>query len=136
MKKDIEIPEVKNVEIAVVKEYNEDFLQDAWYAYLFNNTQEIIEAILVVSKAEGELNGEKRNSSIFRHAFPSLAAGECIKVELLDEAIFDLHNTFMLTYFQGNKLYDKNFVFPAKSITDESLAKLAYAEKNGITASK
>jgi len=91
MKKDIEIPEVKNVEIAVVKEYNEDFLQDAWYAYLFNNTKETMEAILVVSKAEGELNGEKRNSSIFRHAFPSLAAGESIKIELLDEAIFDLH---------------------------------------------
>ncbi len=136
MKKDIEIPEVKDVEVAVVKEYNEEFLQDAWYAYLFNNSPEPIEAIMIVSKAEGEINGEKRNSSIFRHAFPSLAAGESIKVELLDEAIFDLSNTFMLTYFQGAKLYDKNFVFPAKSISDETLKKLPFANKNGITYTK
>ncbi|WP_158961917.1 hypothetical protein [Myroides fluvii] len=136
MKKDIEIPQVLEVEIAVVKEYNDDFLQDAWYAYLFNNSNETIEAILIVSKAEGELNGEKKTSSIFRHAFPSLAAGESQKVELLDEAIFDLDNTFMLSYFQGARLYDKNFVFPAKSISDEAIAKLAYADKEGITAVK
>ncbi|MDM1043578.1 hypothetical protein HX004_01035 [Myroides sp. 1354] len=136
MKKDIEIPQVTEVEIAVIKEYNEDFLQDAWYAYLFNNSKEPIEAILIVSKAEGELNGEKKISSIFRHAFPSLAAGASQKVELLDEAIFDLDNTFMLTYFQGSKLYDKNFVFPAKSIADESLQELTYADKKGITAIK
>lgn len=136
MKKDIEIPEVKDVEVAVVKEYNEDFLQDAWYAYLFNNSPETIEAIMIVSKAEGELNGEKRNSSIFRHAFPSLAAGESIKVELLDEAIFELSNTFMLTYFQGAKLYDKNFVFPAKSISDKALKNLPFADKKGITHTK
>lgn len=132
MKKDIEIPQVTAVEIAVVKEYNEDFLQDAWYAYLFNNSKEPIEAILIVSKAEGELNGEKKTSSIFRHAFPLLAAGESIKVELLDEAIFDLDNTFMLTYFQGAKLYDKNFVFPAKSISAELLKDLPFANKKGI----
>ena len=136
MKKDIEIPEVKDVEIAVVKEYNEEFLQDAWYAYLFNNSKEAIEAIMIVSKATGEIDGEKRDSSIFRHAFPSLAAGEALKVELLDEAIFDLTNTFMLTYFQGAKLFDKNFVFPAKSISDESLKNLTFANKKGITHSK
>lgn len=136
MKKDIEIPEVTEVEVAIVKEYNEDFLQDAWYAYLFNNSQETIEAIMIVSKAEGEIQGEKRNSSIFRHAFPSLAAGESIKVELLEEAIFNLDNTFMLTYFQGAKLFDKNFIFPASSISDELLAKLPYADKNGITHKK
>ncbi|MBB1140611.1 hypothetical protein [Myroides sp. WP-1] len=136
MKKDIEIPEVKNVEIAIVKEYNEDFLQDAWYAYLFNNSKDLIEAIMIVSKASGIIDGEQRDSSIFRHAFPSLAAGESIKVELLDEAIFDLDNTFMLTYFQGAKLYDKNFTFPAKSITDEALKTLSFANKKGITQTK
>ncbi|WP_413511052.1 hypothetical protein [Myroides odoratus] len=136
MKKDIEIPQAKGVEIAVVKEYNEEFLQDAWYAYLFNNSNEAIEAILIVSKAEGELNGNQKASSIFRHAFPSLAVGECVKVELLDEAIFDLDNTFMLTYFQGAKLYDKNFVFPAKSISDQSLQQLPYSDKNGVINQK
>ncbi len=134
MKKDIEIPIVTDVEVVIVKEYNDDFLQDAWYAYLFNNTNEPIEAIMVVSKADGELNGEKRASSIFRHAFPSLAAKESLKIELLDEAVFKLNNTFMLTYFQGAKLYDKNFVFPAQSISDEALTQLKFSDKKGILA--
>ncbi len=134
MKKDIEIPVVTDVEIVIVKEYNDDFLQDAWYAYLFNNTNEPIEAIMIVSKADGELNDEQRTSSIFRHAFPSLGANESLKVELLDEAIFDLSNTFMLTYFQGAKLFDKNFVFPAQSISDDVLTELKFSDKKGILA--
>lgn len=134
MKKDIEIPVVKDIEIAVVKEFNEDYLQDSWYAYLFNNSALPMEAIMVVSRAEGTIDGEKRNSSLFRHAFKSLEPNESQKVELLDEAIFQLDNTFMLTFFQEGKLYDKNYLFPANSISEEKLTELPFTSKKGISA--
>ncbi|WP_267740445.1 hypothetical protein [Myroides injenensis] len=132
MKKDIEIPEVRNVEIAIVKEYNEDFLSDAWYAYLFNNSDQDIEAVMIVSQGEGEINGEQKKSSLFRHAFPKVAPKEAQKIELLDENIFQLSNTFMLTYFQEGKLFDKNYIFPANTIKTENLLNLPFTDKKGI----
>ena len=136
MKRDIEIPAVKDVEIALVKEYNDDFLMDCWYAYLFNNSQQDIEAILIVSQAKGEIDGEQRVSSLFRHAFPKVAPGSYQKIELLDEGVFILNNSFMLTYFQDGKLFDKDFVFPAGSIKDEFIKPLTNKEKSGITVNK
>ncbi len=134
MKKDIEIPLVENVEIAIIKEYNEDFLSDAWYAYLFNNSEKPIEAILVVSQAKGQIDGHDRQSSLFRHAFPILQAKECLKIELLDDNVFTLDNHFMLSYFQDSKLYDKNFIFKANTISSDKLTKLDNTSKMGILA--
>ena len=37
MKKDIQIPEVTNVEIAVVYEYNAIYKTDDWNVYIINN---------------------------------------------------------------------------------------------------
>ena len=37
MKKDFQIPEVDNVFMAVVKEYNEEFQCEDWNAYIINN---------------------------------------------------------------------------------------------------
>lgn len=132
MRKDIEIPEVKDVVIAIVKEYNEEFVSDAWYAYLFNNTAEPIEAIMIVSQATGIINEEIKQSGLFRHAFKSLEPGESQKVELLDESIFKLDNDFMLTFFQNGRLMDKTFTFKANTISEEALQKLPFADKNGV----
>lgn len=132
MKKDIEIPIVKDIEIAIIKEYNEEFLADSWYAYLFNNSEQEMEAILVVSQAIGEINGETRGTGVFRHAFTSLAPKDNIKIELLDESVFKLSNTFMLTFFQDGKLYDKTFTFLQDTLGDSHLTTLPFTTKKGI----
>ncbi|MDM1398718.1 hypothetical protein QK342_05545 [Myroides odoratimimus] len=132
MKKDIEIPVVKDIEIAIIKEYNEEFLADSWYAYLFNNSDQEMEAILVVSQAIGEIDGEVRGTGVFRHAFKSLAPKENVKIELLDESVFKLSNSFMLTFFQGGKLYDKTYTFIQDSLGDAHLQTLPFTTKKGI----
>ncbi|TDS57912.1 hypothetical protein [Myroides indicus] len=134
MKKDIEIPLVKDIEIVIVKEFNTDFQQDAWYAYLFNNSNLPIEAVMIVSEAEGIIDGERRKSSLFRHAFPLVSQNQSQKIELLDENIFQLTNTFMLSFFQNGKLFDKKYSFSAGSIGDEKLKDLSFTDKKGITA--
>lgn len=134
MRKDIEIPEVKDVEIAAVLEWNEDFMQDTWYAYLFNNTPDDLEAIMIISQAKGEIDGESRQSSLFRHAFPKLSPKESLKIELLDEAIFQLDNEFMLSYFSKGTLFDKKYTLKAGSITKEAIAALKNSDKKGILA--
>lgn len=134
MKKDIEIPVTTDIEIAIIKEYSEEFLADSWYAYLFNNSDETLEAILIVSQAKGEIDGEQRGTGLFRHAFKTLEPKESIRIELVDQSVFALDNTFMTTFFKGGKLYDKNYVFPAHILCEENLCELAFTTKKGILA--
>lgn len=132
MKKDIVIPEVKDVFMAAVYEWNEEFAEYAWYAYLINQGDLPLEAIMIISEAQGTIDGEARKSTLFRHAFPRLEAGSSLKVELLDENIFQLDNRFMVTFFKEGSLYDKNYVFPTNTIATEHLIPLNIDEHQGI----
>lgn len=132
MKKDIIIPEVENVYIVAIKEWNEDFGEDSWYAYLLNNSTEKLEMAMVVSSASGTINNEERKTGSFRHAFNEVLPETAIKVELLENNVLQLNNHFMLTYFLDGKLYDKNFTFEANSITDENTIELHKVNRVGV----
>ncbi len=132
MKKDIIIPEVENVYIVAIKEWNEDFGENSWYAYILNNTSEKLEMAMVVSNAEGIINNEERKTGSFRHAFNEVLPESAIKVELLENNVLQLNNYFMLTYFLDGKLYDKNFTFEANSITDENTSELQKINRVGV----
>ena len=62
MKKDIKIPEVTEVFMAIVKEYNPDFRVDDWNVYLINNKTVDLEVVLIVSQGYDD----KDNTSIMR----------------------------------------------------------------------
>jgi hypothetical protein len=132
MKKDIIIPEVENIYIVAIKEWNEDFGENSWYAYLLNDTSEKLEMAMVVSSASGLLNNEERKTGYFRHAFNEVAPETAIKIELLENNVLQLNNHFMLTYFLNGKLYDKNFTFEANTIKDENTTELNTINRIGI----
>ena len=132
MKKDIIIPEVENVYIVAIKEWNEDFGENSWYAYILNNTSEKLEMAMVVSSASGIINNEERKTGSFRHAFNEVLPETAIKVELLENNVLQLDNHFMLTYFLDGKLYDKNFTFEAHSIKDENTTELQKINRFGV----
>ena len=132
MKKDIIIPEVENVYIVAIKEWNEDFGENSWYAYLLNNSTEKLEMAMVVSNASGTINNEERKTGSFRHAFNEVLPESATKVELLENNVLQLNNHFMLTYFLNGKLYDKNFTFEANSIKDENTTELHKINRVGV----
>jgi hypothetical protein len=132
MKKDIVIPEVENVFVVAIKEWNEDFGENSWYAYLLNNTTEKLEMAMVVSNAEGIINNEERKTGSFRHAFNEVLPESAIKIELLENNVLQLNNHFMLTYFLDGKLYDKKFTFEANTIKDENTTELHKINRVGI----
>lgn len=132
MRKDIIIPEAENVYIVAIKEWNEDFGENSWYAYLLNNTSEKLEMAMVVSNASGIINNEERKTGSFRHAFNEVLPETAIKVELLENNVLQLNNYFMLTYFQNGKLYEKNFTFEVDSIKDENTTELQSIKRQGV----
>ena len=107
MKKDIIIPEVENVFLAAVQEWSDDFMEKVWYVYLVNDSDFLIESVMVVSKAFGTIDGEMKKTSLLRHAFVEVPAVSVVKIEMIEKSVLVLNNEFMLTFFMGNKLYDK-----------------------------
>ena len=111
MKKDIIIPEVENVFLAAVQEWNDDFMNKTWYVYLVNDSDYQLDAVMVVSKAFGTLDGEMKKTSLLRHAFVEVPSVSVVKIEMLEDSVLALNNEFMVTFFIDNTLYDKKFIF-------------------------
>lgn len=118
MRKDIIIPEVENVFVAAVQEWSDDFMEKVWYVYLVNDSDFLIENVLVVSKAFGTIDGEMKKTSLLRHAFVEVPSVSVVKIEMVEKSVTALNNEFMVTFFMGNKLYDKKFIFKANSINE------------------
>lgn len=132
MKKDIIIPEVENVFFAAVQEWSDDFMEKVWYAYLVNDSDYLIESVMVVSKAFGTIDGEMKKSSLLRHAFMEVPAVSVVKVEMIEKSVLALNNEFMLTFFMDGKLYDKKFIFKANSINETEVEEVPILFVDGV----
>jgi hypothetical protein len=115
MKKDIEIPEVNNVTLAVVREKTLFDTYD-WKVYLINKNNFAIENTLIASTGYGELEGVQQKTSTLRHFLNTVAAKSTALVEPIQENVFHLNNEYWLSYYVGRQIYDKRFVFVPDSI--------------------
>nr|WP_314865481.1 hypothetical protein [uncultured Flavobacterium sp.] len=132
MKKDIIIPEVENVFMAVVQEWSDDFMEKVWYAYLVNDSDFQLDGVMVVSKAFGTLDGEMRKTSLLRHAFAEIPEVSVAKIEMIEKSLLALNNEFMVTFFIGNTLYDKKFIFKANSIQEANQEEVPILFVDGV----
>lgn len=132
MQKDIIIPKVENVYVAAVQEWNDDFMENSWYAYLVNDSDAKLEMAIVVTRAYGQINGEERKTGTFRHAFKEVEPNSAVKIELLENNVLQLNNEFLVTYFIGDKLYDKGYVFRSNTINDRAMTDIPVMNKRGV----
>jgi hypothetical protein len=132
MKKDIIIPEVENVFMAVVQEWSDEFMEKVWYAYLVNDSDFQLDGVMVVSKAFGTIDGEMKKTSLLRHAFEAIPEVSVAKIELIEKSVLALNNEFMVTFFIGNTLYDKKFIFKANSIQEANQEEVPILFVDGV----
>ena len=132
MKKDIQIPTVENVFLAAVQEWSDDFMEKVWYVYLVNDSDFDLESVMVVSKAFATIEGEMKQTSLLRHAFALIPKVSVAKIEMIEKSVLHLNNEFMVTYFIGNTLYDKKFIFKAQSITPDYVEEVPILFVDGV----
>lgn len=131
MKKDINIPQVKGVYVAVVNEYNDIYKTHDWNAYIINDKNVDLEMILIVSI--GYTNDKA--SSTMRHKLDKLPAKSYAKIELMQEEVLALNNEFLITFFEDNKMFDKNYVFKKNTIHKKALQPIPLIEAKGVLGS-
>ncbi|MGQ3677814.1 hypothetical protein [Tenacibaculum discolor] len=128
MKKDIEIPKVTGVEIAVVLETNEIDNKEDWNVYILNKKDVDLEMVVIVSQGFSDT----KTTSVFRRKIDKLPANSYQKFELMQPELFDLDNRFQVTFFENNKLHDKTFIFQAETIQEGFLRDIEFLGKRGI----
>ncbi|WP_062057281.1 hypothetical protein [Aquimarina longa] len=130
MKKDIEIPIVKNVYIAVIKEWDEEFLAKNWNSYIVNDRDTSIEMVLVVTKGYDE----NRKTSLLRHGIGTIEAKSSAKIEMIQEELLSMNNEFVVTFFADDKLYDKSYLFRRHTINENAYQDIPVMNLRGVLA--
>ena len=128
LKKDIEIPKVDGVYIAVVKEYNEVYKSQDWNVYIINEKDTDLEMVIIVSEGYSET----KKTAVFRKRIDKLPAKSYAKIELMQEALFKLNNSFKVSFFEGNTMFDKTYVFRKNTININALQPIPLMDVKGV----
>jgi hypothetical protein len=127
MKKDIDFEPVKDVTVTVVKRNEDD-----WQVYLINRSTHKLDTILVTSKGYGSQNGESQKTSLLRHSIPFLDPGMHALIEPIQKTVFHLTNEYWVSYYIGNKIFDKKFIFVPDTIIEKNLTFIPELDAQGV----
>lgn len=128
MKKDIKIPQVNDVYVAAVKEYNDEYKTNNWNAYIINDKDVDLEMILIVSKGYTQ----DKETSLMRHKLEKLPKKSYAKIELMQEDVLALNNEFKVTFFEDNEMFDKTYLFRKNTINEKALKPIPLMEAKGV----
>ena len=128
MKKDIHIPEVKDVYIAVVQEEHLEYKTLDWNAYIINNSDADLDTVLIVSQG----TSDEKMTPPMRHTIAKLPARSYAKIEYMQEQVLALNNTFKVTFFEGQQMFDKTYLFRQNTINDRALQQIPLMQLKGV----
>jgi hypothetical protein len=130
VKKDIQIPKVTGVEMAMVYEYNDIYKTKDWNVYIINNKKVDLEMVVVVTQGFSNT----KITSLFRKKMDVLPANSFAKIEYIQPELFKLNNRFQVTFFEGNTLFEKTFLFKENTVKEGALRMIPEIKKRGIFA--
>lgn len=128
MKKDIKIPEVKDVYVAVVQEQHPEYLTRDWNAYIINNSDSNLDTVLIVSHGYSDTKA----TPPLRHTIAKLPARSYAKIEYLQDQVLALNNAFKITFFEGNQMFDKTYEFRKNTINEKALQAIPLMQLKGV----
>lgn len=128
MKKDIHIPTVQGVYIAIVNEYNDVYQTQDWNAYIINDKEVDLDTVIIVTSGYSD----SKTTSVFRKKIDKLPKKSYAKIELIQEELFALNNQFKVTFFEGNTMYDKTYTFRKNTINKNALQPVPLMKVRGV----
>lgn len=128
MKKDIQIPEVNDVYVAVVQEIHPEYKTEDWNAYIINNKDVDLDTVLIVSRGYSE----DKLTPVMRHSIQLLPARSFAKIEFIQNDVLALNNEFKVTFFEGNQMLDKTYLFRKNTINKKALQSIPLMQLKGV----
>lgn len=131
MLKEIEFKKVEEMGIAIIPDSVED-KNTTWTAYFLNMSEQELTGVIINSFGHGEINEVKKKTSTLRWFLGDVESDSFTKIEDISTDLVDFSNEFWVSFFIGNQIYDKKYVFVKGSICFENLTTLPYFFEKGI----
>jgi hypothetical protein len=96
--------------------------------YIINKKEVDLEMVVIVSQGFSE----KKTTSLLRKKIGVLPKNSFAKVEFIQPELFKLNNRFQVSFFEGNILYEKTFLFKQNTIKEGALRMIKQLKKRGI----
>lgn len=133
MREELKGPKVQGVAVAVIQELNEIDHQE-YGVYIINYSKDILEGVIISSTGYGvnANSGEKIKTSTLRHTMEVLLPDEAAKIEPIMQDLFGLSNEYWVSFWINDVMYDRKYVFPAESITENNMKQIEIFNKPGV----
>jgi len=129
MIKDIVFPEVEDIAVAIVQEFEG---LDEYNVYLINLKTTSIKNVLVTSTGYGVINEEHKKTSTLRHFFEEIKQHDYIVIEPITKEVFGLSNEYWLSFTLNDQLFDKQFIFLPETIVESNMVTVPVINKKGV----
>jgi hypothetical protein len=103
-----------------------------WQVYLINLKNTPIKGVIVSSQGYGHHKGEEVRTSELRHFFDTVEPESYILIEPMIDEVITLNNEYWISFYEGEKIYDKKYLFVQESIRPEFLTQVPVINKKGI----
>jgi hypothetical protein len=124
------IEPVKDIAVAVVPEDEDGEI--TWMVYLLNLKNKELTNIIVTANGYGEVNDKPAKTSTLRYFIEKIAPRGYSPVELIMKDVFGLNNEYWVSFYIGQNIYDKKFVFLAESILESNFVTIPLLDKKGV----
>lgn len=132
MKKDIEIPIVENVYVAAVL-MTDDKCEQQWWIHLINDGTQPLENVMIQSRGYSDIDTKSgQKTATLRKVIKVLPAKSAAKLEPIMPEVFHLFNEYWVTFFEGNTLKDRKFIFGPHTIEASIKEDLPVLKDKGI----
>jgi hypothetical protein len=128
MKKDIVIPKVEDLAIAIIPGAEEDL----WDVYLLNLKSTPLTSVLINSNGYGEIDGERVKTTTLRHFFEEIPPQSYTLIEPIQDKLFSLANEYWVSFVIDELMYDKRYIFVHGSIAKEHFTTVPFLAKKGV----
>jgi hypothetical protein len=132
MKEHLKSNPAENVSVAIIVEEKEG--EQLYTAYLINERNDVLKGCLVVSRGYGEKleTGQKMETSTLRHYLKDVAEKCAHLIEPIMPELFGINNEYWVSFWIGEVMYDKRYIFLPESINEENFVYIPMLEKQGV----
>lgn len=120
----------EGVAIAVVPEEGDD--SNSWDVFIVNTKEQDLKNVMITSNGYGEIENQKKKTSTLRWFYEIIPNHSYAVVEPILEEVFGLTNEYWVSYYVGDVMYDRKFLFLPESIQQANLVNIPVINKKGI----
>jgi hypothetical protein len=129
MLKDINREDVEDIAIAVAPGEEDS---NIWEVYMINLKEEGLDNVIVASKGYGMYNGEEVKTSVLRHYLGAFEPLDIRLIEPIQKEMFGLNNEYWVSFYIGQNIFDKKFIFLPESISEDNFTRVPFINRMGV----